>query len=106
MTNEEIIYRASISAGIFTEAEAQKFAQNGWELPLHTFAVWKNHGYSVKKGEHAALKVRLWRKKGVKSDKASDDKEAKEAEVEGGGYYLVTAFLFTGGQVEQIGKPA
>lgn len=106
MTNEEIIYRASISAGIITEGEAQKFAQNGWELPIHTFAGWKKYGYSVKKGEHAALKVRLWRKKGVKSGKGSDDKEAVEVEPDGGGYYLVTAFLFTGGQVERIGKTA
>lgn len=106
MTNEEIIYRASISAGIITEGEAQKFAQNGWELPIHTFAGWKKYGYSVKKGEHAALKVRLWRKKGAKPDNVSDDKEAKQVEPDGDSYYLVTAFLFTGGQVERIEKPA
>lgn len=106
MTNEEIIYSASISAGIFTEDEAQKFVQKGWELPIHTFAGWKKYGYSVKKGEHAALKVRIWRKKGVKTDKPSDDKEAVEVEPDGDGYYLVPAFLFTGAQVERIEKPA
>ena len=106
MTNEEIIYRASISAGIISEEEAQKFAQSGRRLPIHTFAEWKKHGYNVKKGEHAALKVRLWRKKGVNPDKVSDDKEAVEVEPDGDGYYLVTACLFTGGQVEQTQKPA
>ena len=49
MTNEEIIYRASISAGIISEEEAQKFAQSGRRLPIHTFAEWKKHGYNVKR---------------------------------------------------------
>lgn len=106
MSNEEIIYKAAINAGIFSETEAQKYVRSGRRLPLHTFAEWAKHGYTVKKGEHAALTVRLWRKKCVKPVKASDGNEAKEAEVDGGGYYLVTAFLFTGGQVDQIEKPA
>lgn len=107
MSNEQIIYSAAINAGIFSEAEAQKYVQSGLRLPLHTFAEWQKHGYSVKKGEHAALTVRIWRKKSVKASEPADNKEAKKTEEEiNDCYYLVTAYLFTSAQVERSKKPA
>lgn len=108
MTNEQIIYSAAINAGIFSEAEAQKYVQSGRRLPLHTFAEWKKHGYSVRKGEHAALTVRIWRNKSVKASEPADNKEAKKTDEEeiNDCYYLVTAHLFTGAQVERSKKPA
>lgn len=98
MTNEEIIYKASVDAGIFTEKEASEFFKKGWELPIHTFSEWKKYGYSVKKGEHAALTVRLWRKRIAKLIE-KDSGEEVEAD---SGYYMTTAHLFTGAQVEKI----
>lgn len=108
MTNEQIIYSAAINAGIFSEAEAQKYVQSGRRLPLHTFAEWRKHGYNVKKGEHAALTVRICRKKSVKASDPADNKEAKKTEEEeiNDCYYLVTAYLFTSAQVERSKKPA
>ena len=93
-----IIYKASVGAGIFTEKEASEFFKKGWELPIHTFAEWKKYGYSVKKGEHAALTVRLWRKRIAKLIE-KDSGEEMEAD---SGYYMTTAHLFTGAQVEKI----
>lgn len=98
MTNEEIIYKASVGAGIFTEKEAAEFFKKGRELPIHTFAEWKKYGYSVKKGEHAALTVRLWRKRIAK---LIEEYSGEEMEADSG-YYMTTAHLFTGAQVEKI----
>lgn len=50
MSNEEIIVKSAISAGIFSEEEAAAYIMNGLRLPIHTFSEWKNHGYMVKKG--------------------------------------------------------
>lgn len=53
MTNEQIIANSAVAAGIFTQEEAEAYFSHGLRLPIHTFAEWKNHGYMVKKGEHA-----------------------------------------------------
>lgn len=63
MSNEEIIAKSAISAGIFSEEEAATYIMNGLRLPIHTSAEWKNNGYMVKKGEHAALTVSIWKPK-------------------------------------------
>jgi len=61
MTNNEIIYRAAIDAGIYTEEQAAAILSAGEDLPLHTFQEWKTRGYSVKKGEKAVLHVDIWK---------------------------------------------
>lgn len=38
MSNEEIIVKSAISAGIFSEEEAAAYITNGLRLPIHTFA--------------------------------------------------------------------
>lgn len=101
MSNEEIIVKSAISAGIFSEEEAAAYIMNGLRLPIHTFAEWKNHGYMVKKGEHAALTVRIWK---PKTRKKKDEKTV-DAKEENSGFFLTTAYLFTKQQVEAI-KPA
>lgn len=100
MSNEEIITKSAISAGIFSEEEAAAYIMNGLRLPIHTFAEWKNHGYMVKKGEHAALTVSIWKPKTQKKDEKN-----VEANEENSGFFLTTAYLFTKQQVEAI-KPA
>lgn len=102
MSNEEIIVKSAISAGIFSEEEAAAYIMNGLRLPIHTFAEWKNNGYMVKKGEHAALTVSIWK---PKTRKRKDGKTAEEDKEEDGGFFLTTAYLFTKQQVEAI-KPA
>lgn len=103
MSNEEIIVKSAISAGIFSEEEAAAYIMNGLRLPIHTFAEWKNHGYIVKKGEHAALTVSIWKPKTRKQKK--DEKNVEADKEENSGFFLTTAYLFTKQQVEEI-KPA
>lgn len=102
MSNEEIIVKSSISAGIFSEEEAAAYIMNGLRLPIHTFAEWKNHGYMVRKGEHAALTVSIWK---PKTRKRKKDEKTVDAKEENSGFFLTTAYLFTKQQVEAI-KPA
>lgn len=83
MTNEEIIVKSAISAGIFSEEEAATYIMNGLRLPIHTFAEWKNHGYIVKKGEHAALTVSIWKPKTRKQKKDEKNVEANKEENSG-----------------------
>lgn len=101
MSNEEIIVKSAISAGIFSEEEAAAYIMNGLRLPIHTFSEWKNLGYMVKKGEHAALTVSIWK---LKTRKKKDEKTV-DAKEENSGFFLTTAYLFTKQQVEAI-KPA
>ena len=61
MTNNEIIYSEAIAAGIYTQEQADAILASGHALPIHTFPEWKRLGYSVKKGEKAAIKTRLWK---------------------------------------------
>jgi hypothetical protein len=82
--NEVTIAVAKAEAGI----EASKVC--------HTFQVWKQNGYSVKKGEKAAFKCDIWK---------HVTKKADEAEKEEACYFIVkTAHFFTSDQVEQIKK--
>lgn len=102
MTNEQIIANSAVAAGIFTQEEAEAYFSHGMRLPIHTFAEWKNHGYMVKKGEHAALTVSIWK---PKTSKKKDEKNVEADKEENSGFFLTTAYLFTKQQVEAI-KPA
>lgn len=101
MTNEQIIANSAVAAGIFTQEEAEDYFSHGMRLPIHTFAEWKSCGYMVKKGEHAALTVSIWK---PKTRKKKDEKTV-DAKEENSGFFLTTAYLFTKQQVEAI-KPA
>lgn len=88
MTNTEIIYKtvtstftaeqlAALVSKIYTAEEiaarvdraivvdgVDTYAATVAELAavnFHTFAEWKNQGYSVRKGEHATITCMLWR---------------------------------------------
>lgn len=47
MTNEQIIFNAAISSGIFTKEEAIAILESGRRLPLHTYQEWRRLGYQV-----------------------------------------------------------
>lgn len=102
MTNEQIIANSAVAAGIFTQEEAEAYFTQGMRLPIHTFSEWKNNGYMVKKGEHAALTVSIWK---PKTRKKKDEKNVEADKEENSGFFLTTAYLFTKQQVEAI-KPA
>lgn len=102
MTNSQIIYSEAISAGIYTQEQADAILASGHALPIHTFAEWKRMGYSVKKGEHAAITCQLWKftTKPTKAAQAAAEAAGKEAD-EDPHYYLAKAHLFTGAQVQR-----
>lgn len=93
MTNEEIITRAAQAAGLAGAI-------------LHTFADWRRLGYSVNKGEHAALSCTIWRAKTGKpaqQDAALKLQElAPDADGEViSGYYKHLAHFFAASQVRR-----
>ena len=78
MTNAQIIKSAAKAAGI--------------EETLHTYGRWERMGLKVRKGEHAALKVKIWQKRRVSKDDEEDE----------GKWYLRTTAFFAESQVEPI----
>ena len=108
MNNTDIIYNEAIRAGIYTKAEADAIMLTRGALPIHTFQEWKNAGYSVKKGEHAAIRCDLW-KYTSKPSKKDREKAAgmteEEAAAKFGHYYMAAAYLFTHEQVKRQGEP-
>jgi len=82
MTNEAIIMQAKMLHGI--------------EEECHTFAKWKQLGYRVRKGEHAAFKTRIW--KGGRQKVVDEDGEEKEAQR----MFMKMAHFFTASQVDEV----
>ena len=83
-------------------AEAEKVLLAGL---FHTFQEWKRHGKSVKTGEKAAIKTRLWkmddRPRKEKKDLTPDAlTKAAQDQRPDGNYYKAPAHLFHIGQVE------
>lgn len=75
---------------------------------FHTFQEWKRLGYSVKKGEHAALVAFLW-KFTDKPNKAAREAAAEAGqdpeELAGGDrFYKAKSYLFNIRQVEKASK--
>ena len=81
MTNAEIIQTAKMLNGIVEDA--------------HTFAYWKQAGYKVRKGEHAAFSAKIW-KANVK--KVVVDGEEKDNL----NMFMKTAHFITRSQVDKI----
>lgn len=96
MTNEEIILKEALENNIFSQNEIEKYVSKGMVIPFHTFNVWKEMGYKVKKGEKG-FATHLWKYKSHK-DK---DKDQEGEQQEGYCYYLAKAYLFTLDQVEK-----
>lgn len=70
---------------------------------FHTFAEWKRMGYSVKKGQHAALVCNLWKYtdkpgKAVRDAAAAAGEEAPEIDPH---FYMAKSHLFHALQVEK-----
>lgn len=70
---------------------------------FHTFAEWKRMGYSVKKGEHAAITCQLWKYtdkpgKAAREAAAAAGEEAPEVDPH---FYMAKSHLFHALQVEK-----
>ena len=70
---------------------------------FHTFAEWKRIGYSVKKGQHAAITCQLWKYtdkpgKAAKEAAAAAGQDAPETDPH---FYMTKAHLFHALQVEK-----
>lgn len=96
MCNEDIIYKAAVSSGLFTKEAANAIIASGRRLPLHTYQEWKRMGYQVKQGQHAVLVVDLWR---FAKNKPADDSQSTEELGEHA--YKTKAHLFASPQVEK-----
>ena len=85
--------------GLYTPEQIEDCIRSGHHIPLHTYRVWKEAGYRVKKGEHAKVTTMLWKY-------TMDHKEVHEGEEVDGvnrpHYYLSKAFLFDQDQVEKM----
>lgn len=81
MTNAQLIANAKKLHGITEES--------------HTFARWKQMGYKVRKGEHAAFKTTIWKAKERHVD--VDGKDETELAM-----FMKTAHFFTRSQVEKM----
>lgn len=85
MTNAEIIANAKLMNGITEDA--------------HTFAHWRTLGFSVRKGEHAAFSVTIWKyAKGKRAQQVEDE----NVEVQPGKMFMKKAHFFTASQVEKL----
>ena len=85
MTNAEIIANAKLMNGITEDA--------------HTFAHWKQLGYCVRKGEHAAFSAVIWKyAKGKRAQQVEDE----TGEVQPGSMFMKKAHFFTASQVDRL----
>ena len=112
-TNAQIILNESIelmNKGIIgtTGKQIQVINAKGEELtinepePIHTFAIWKELGRIVKKGEHAKAQIIIW--KAVKKHTELKDKNGNSIEEDSVKMFQKKAFFFTIDQTEEIKK--
>lgn len=108
MTNEQMIRKTAIEVGLFTEEQVAAYLAAGSRLPLHTYAEWQALGFQVKRGEHAALKMQLWKPRRLKKDEKADRLPAPESgdDDTDGTFFLATSHLFLSSQVERIQQSA
>ena len=102
MTNNEIIIRTAVMLGIFDPEFIEKCLCSGCSLPFHTYKVWQDLGYQVKKGEKGT-QIIIWnaRKKKVSgSDEIPEEEEQRSHD----GFYQHKAYFFRLDQVEKKEK--
>ena len=91
MTNAEIIFRESMDL----VKEGKLDLINELPEPIHTFAVWKSLGYSVKKGEKAIAKITIWKY----TSRKTEDENGEE--IETGKCFPKLSAFFKSSQVER-----
>ena len=96
MKNSEWIAKEAVACNLYTQAEADSIMKEKGELPIHTFAKWKQLGFCVKKGEKATIKTSLWKNINYKY------KDEGNETLSGTKIISAVAYLFTENQVEKI----
>ena len=112
MTNEQIIFNAEQAL-----AKAGKIAYTGRTFEavddagqkitvqeteeIHTFAVWKEYGFAVQKGQKAVAKVMIWKHTGSKIEELPKQ-DGKYQYVDKGHMFMKQAAFFSRSQVEKI----
>jgi len=111
MTNAQIIFNESIelvksgkigtTGRVFTmeTADGEKVTVQEPEA-IHTFAMWKELGRQVKKGEHAKAAFTIW--KAGKGKTQEDGTQADGEKTENIKMFMKKAFFFTIDQTEPI----
>ena len=121
MTNAQIIFNESIrlmeegkigtTGKVITvtyingEGQEEKQQINEPEA-IHTFAIWKQNGYAVKKGQKAVAAINIWKyvpKTGTMEAK-TDAGETVTVETDESQMFRKTAFFFSASQVEKVAK--
>lgn len=111
MTNEEIIYEQRLrlmeegvigTTGRFFIGKDEGGNEVRMNEPeeIHTFQHWKELGYTVKKGQHAVAKFRIW-KCASKAKNEEAENESREEEKNEVMFQKIAAF-FTVAQTEKI----
>ena len=115
MTNSEIIFWASVDlmneGKIGTTGRVfQGTDRNGQPVelpepePIHTFAAWKELGFSVKKGQHAVATIMIWKYREKKEQVEMTEVETGEKvqkEIDAGKMFRKQAYFFSASQVER-----
>ena len=104
MTNEQII--TELAMQLYGEDKVMEMIEEGIEPPLHTLQGWALRGYKIKKGEHALVETKLWKKKKKKDEETelleTDDPDGQMPTNRD--FYMCRAFLFGLEQVEKAEK--
>lgn len=101
--------RANFSAVLeegSAETEDDIFTAEMAAQTFHTFAEWKRMGYSVKKGQHAAMVVNLWKytEKPGRAAKEAAAQAGQDAPETDPHFYMARSHLFNRLQVEKVEK--
>lgn len=104
MTNEMIIFAEKqrlAEAGIlgYTGREFKGVDGDGNEVvfketeEIHTYNIWKEMGYQVRKGEHAITRITIWKHTAKVNEETGEEKERM---------FMKTAHFFSRSQVEEV----
>lgn len=115
MTNAEIIFRASYELmmnGVIGTTGRKIVVEDANGNPLefvepeeiHTFAGWKERGYSVRKGEHAVAQIVIWKAGQKKLGDGEADANGAPVMTERTRMFLKNAHFFAASQVDKA-KP-
>lgn len=113
MTNAMIIFTASQELAKdgkikYTGNEFKAVDSTGKEITyketeeIHTYAIWKEMGYQVSKGQKAVAKIMIWKHTGKKEDSMVDSEGNEAHYIDKGHMFMKTAAFFSRSQVEEI----
>lgn len=102
--NYELILAGLKDNDVYSEEEINEYIDQGTMPPVHTYKEWQRLGRQVRKGETAAMKIKIWKRKKWTS---KEDREAiadgtMSAEEIRPGFRLVPAAFFLEDQTEPI----